>query len=191
MGKRNRLRATRFNEVNVTYTPLDRFQDALRGRPQDRPPIFPMNAGWAAIHFGQSPPAEMARRPELVVEAQIRAQEALGYDCLWAYADPLYIPEAFGCRVRLLDTGAVVDALPWSMEDLESPAELPLPDPRLDGRLPLIIDVVRGLARHAAESIPVIGLFEGPFTTAARILEADIIMRLVLKKPEILDILLD
>lgn len=91
----------------MTYSALERFHDALKGRPQDRVPIFPMIAAWAAVNFSDSPPAQLARKPQRVVDAQIKAMESVGYDAFFAYADPLYIPQAFGCNVRFLE--AILD----------------------------------------------------------------------------------
>ena len=83
----------------MTYSALERFHDALKGTPQDRVPIFPMIAAWAAVNFSDSSPARLAREPQRVVDAQIRAMESVGYDAFFAYADPLYIP-------RLLAVGS-------------------------------------------------------------------------------------
>jgi MtaA/CmuA family methyltransferase len=50
---------------------------------------------------------------------------------------------------------------------------------------------VKGLSDYADGKLPVLGLIEGPFTTACRILEPDLIMRLVYKNPVSLEALLD
>ncbi|MCK4984706.1 MAG: hypothetical protein KAS40_04260 [Desulfobacterales bacterium] len=92
----------------MTYSALERFHDALKGTPQDRVPIFPMIAAWAAFNFSDSPPDQLAREPQRVVDAQIRAMEAVGYDAFFGYADPMYIPQAYGCNVRFLETGQSV-----------------------------------------------------------------------------------
>ena len=72
----------------MTYSALDRFRDAIKGQPKDHAPIFPMIAAWAAAKFSVSPPAELAGDPpQRVVDAQIRAMESAGYDCLLYTSD--------------------------------------------------------------------------------------------------------
>jgi uroporphyrinogen decarboxylase len=170
---------------------MDRFNDALLGKPKDHVPLFPMVAAWAAANFSDLSPDRLALRPEAIVAAQIRAKESMGHDALWAYADPLYIPEAFGCNVRFLETGPLADPLPLTITSLEDIDGVPSPDPREAGRLPLILDVVKDLSEYGDGNLPVLGLFEGPFTTTCRILEPGLIMRMVYKNRAVLEALLD
>jgi MtaA/CmuA family methyltransferase len=175
----------------MPYCPLDRFNDALLGKPKDHVPLFPLIAGWAVANFSDLPLSELVLDPKGIVATQIRARESTGYDALWAYADSLYIPEAFGCRVRFLETGPLADPLPLTITSLEDVERVPLPDARREGRLPLILDAVKGLSDYGAGDLPVLGLMEGPFTTACRILEPELIMRMVYKNPAVLEALLD
>jgi uroporphyrinogen decarboxylase len=174
----------------MTYSEMDRFRDALRGRPLDRVPIFPMIAGWVAGNFSDQPLSRLAGNADLLVEAQIRAKEAVGYDALFAYADPLYVPQAFGCNIRYAETGPLVDPLPLSMNEFEDLEKIPFPNPQKAGRLPVILDAVNGLSAYGGGSVPVVGLFEGAFTTACRMIEADLIMRMIIKKRDLLHALL-
>jgi len=175
----------------MTYSAMDRFNDALLGEPKDHVPLFPMIAGWAAANFSDLPFSELALDPKGIVNVQIKAKESMGYDALWAYADPLYIPQAFGCRVRFLETGPLVDPLSMTVTSMEDIDRFPSPDARLEGRLPLILETVKDLSAYGGGDLPVLGLFEGPFTTACRILEPELIMRMVYKNQEILEALLD
>ena len=175
----------------MTYSALERFHDALKGRPQDRVPIFPMIAAWAAVNFSDSPPAQLARKPQRVVDAQIKAMESVGYDAFFAYADPLYIPQAFGCNVRFLETGPLSDPLPLAITCPEDLDKLPVPDPGKEERLAATLEIVRGLSTYGAGDIPVLGLFEGPITTTCRIFEAELIMRMIYKNPQVLEAILD
>lgn len=175
----------------MTYSALERFQDAIRGEPKDHVPIFPMIAAWAAVNFSDSPPAKLARDPQLVVDAQIRAMEAVGYDAFYAYANPLYIPQAFGCNVRFLETGPLADPLPLSITCLEDLDKLPVPDPVKSQPLAGALEIIQGLSHYGAGNIPVLGLFEGPITTVCRLFEAEFIMRMIYKNPPVLEALLD
>ena len=175
----------------MPYSAMDRFNDALLGRPKDHVPLFPMVAGWAAANFSDLPPAELALDPKGIVDVQIRARESMGYDALFAYADPLYIPEAFGCKVRFLETGPLADPLPIKVTSMVDVDGLSLPDARREGRLPLILEAVKDLSEYGDGDLPVLGLFEGPFTTTCRILEPELIMRMVYKNRAVLEALLD
>lgn len=175
----------------MTYSAMDRFNDALLGEPRDHVPLFPMIAGWAAANFSDSPHSRLALDPKAIADVQIRAKESIGHDALWAYADPLYIPEAFGCKVRFLDTGALVNPLPMTVTSMEDIDRFPLPDARREGRLPVILETVKDLSAYGGGDLPVLGLFEGPFTTTCRILEPELIMRMVYKNRAILEVLLD
>jgi MtaA/CmuA family methyltransferase len=105
--------------------------------------------------------------------------------------DALYIPEAFGCHVRMLETGPLVDPLPLNITSLEDVDQIPRPDPARQGRLPIILETARHLSAYSGGHIPVVGLFEGPFTTACRVIEAELIMRMIYKNAAVLEHLLD
>jgi len=175
----------------MTYSALERFLDAIKGEPKDHVPIFPMIAAWAAANFSDSSPAELAGDPQRVVDAQIRAMEAVGYDAFYGYANPLYIPQAFGCNVRFLETGPLVDPLPLSITCPEDIDKLPVPDPLKAEPLAGALEIIQGLSQYGAGNIPVLGLFEGPITTACRIFEAELIMRMIYKNPPVFEALLD
>jgi MtaA/CmuA family methyltransferase len=173
-------------------SPSQRFSRALEGKPADRVPVLPLLAGWAAHHFSEGPPGESGRHADRLVEIQIKAREVLGHDGLFAYLDPLYIPEAFGCRVRFTATGPLVDPLVISPPvTLQAIDEMPLPDPRHSVRLPVILAAVRKLTDYSHGQVPVIGLFEGPFTTAGRLFETERLLRLIYRNPPVLARMLD
>jgi len=150
-----------------------------------------MNAGWVAANFSDHPFPEVASDPGLLVEAQIRAFEELGHDCLYAYADPLYIPEAFGCRVRYSKTGAIADPLNVTIREEREIDQLPKPEAAKQGRLPMVLRAVEGLAAYARHEVPVIGLFEGPFTSLCRVIDMEQIMRMTHRNRPVLERLLE
>lgn len=175
----------------MDYSSWMRFQDALSGKPRDYVPIFPIGAGWSVANFSDDPPSKVARNPELIIKVHTRAREEMGYDFLFTYVDPLYIPEAFGCNVRFLETGPVVDPLPLTLKVPESLEELPKPDPEKEGRLPVVLEAAEGMSGYSDGNFPVVGLFEGAFTTACRIIEAEQILRMVYRNREVLELYLD
>jgi MtaA/CmuA family methyltransferase len=175
----------------MSYSDMERFNDALKGRPRDRVPILPLNALWVAVNFPDHVFTEVANDPKLVFDAQIWAKELLGYDWLDPHVDPLYIPEAFGCNVRFPETGPLVDPFPIPFSSLKDVERLPVPDFKKVARLPVILETTRLMNEYAKGSVPVLAPFEGPFTTACRTLDAEVVMRMIYKAPKILEALLD
>jgi uroporphyrinogen-III decarboxylase len=94
-----------------------------------------MIGGWAAANFSDVPLSKLAHDPKRIADAQVRAMETVGHDAFFAYADPLYIPEAFGCTVRFTETGPLVDALPHTITSSEDIEKIPRPDARRAGFL--------------------------------------------------------
>ena len=175
----------------MDYTEIARFRDALKGKPKDRVPIFPSISGWAAINFSNVPLSATSQAPKRIIDAQIKAMETVGYDALFACADALYVPEAFGCLVRFPATGPLADPLTFEIRDLEDLDRFPMPHPKKDGRFPVIHEALRGLNAYGGGSLPVLGLFEAAFTTTCRLFEPDLILRMLYKNPSLLEALLD
>jgi MtaA/CmuA family methyltransferase len=175
----------------LSYSELDRFYDAMKGKPKDRVPVFPLNALWVAANYPGCEFSRVITDPKMLFDAQVWAKESLQYDWLDPHGDPLYIPEAFGCNVRLLDTGPLVDPLPIELNSIEDVEGLPAPDIRDSGRLPVVIETTRLMSEYAKGRIPIAAPFEGPFTTLCRIIEAETVMRMIYKRRNILEALLD
>jgi uroporphyrinogen decarboxylase len=150
-----------------------------------------MIAGWAAVNFSDLPLSDLAKNPEAIAKAQIRAREEVGNDALFCYADALFVPEAFGCKVRYPSTGPLVDPLPRTIASIEDVEHFPFPNPRNAGRLPLTLEVVNRLNDFGKGDIPVLGAFEGAFTTTCRVMETDLIMRMTHKNRPVLEGFLD
>jgi [methyl-Co(III) methanol-specific corrinoid protein]:coenzyme M methyltransferase len=176
----------------MVCSPSQRFSAALQRGPADSVPVLPLLAGWAARHFSEDSVLGTGSDSDRIAAVQLRAREALDHDGLFAYLDPLYVPEAFGCRIRLSASGLLAEPLlPAPPPTAEAVEALPLPDPRHSGRLPVILAAVKKLADYSQGEIPVIGLFEGPFTTAGRLLETENLLRLIFRNPPVLTRLLD
>ncbi|RPJ10638.1 MAG: hypothetical protein EHM36_03065, partial [Deltaproteobacteria bacterium] len=150
--------------------------------------VIPSVSGWIA-RFSGVPLKELIATPEAIVRAQIEAQKAVGYDALFAYIDPLYIPEAFGCPLVFLSSGP--DVSPLSIKNEDDVEALSIPDIRRDGRLPVILKVAGELARIPERQVPVLGLVEGPFTTASRILSAERMMRDLIRNRSMVERLIE
>jgi uroporphyrinogen decarboxylase len=168
--------------------PMERVTRAIRPESIQEVPIIPLASLWVA-RFSGIPIGDLIRSGEKIFEAQVRAYESVGYDVLFGYSDPLYVPEGLGCELKLLKTG--LQAVPISVRTAEDIDLLPMPDPRKDGRIPAVLTAVRLLSKYSNGKIPVIPGFEGPLTTAVRTLDADFLMRKIIKDRSFVAKLLD
>jgi MtaA/CmuA family methyltransferase len=174
----------------MSYSALQRFHDAITSAPQDRYPILPLIGGWAATHFSHLRPYEVTLDRATMVKTHIRAAEKMGYDAYYAYIDPLFIPEAFGCEIRFRETGLLVAPLKHNFRTLEDVHNFPLPVLNQGKRLAIVLETVKHLKKYSQGDRPVAALFEGPFTTMSRIFEAELIMRMIYKQTSILQSLI-
>jgi MtaA/CmuA family methyltransferase len=154
------------------------FKKVMAFEEVEEVPAIPSVSGWVA-RFSGLPLKDLFYDPEAIVRAQIEAQRTIGYDALFAYTDALYIPEAFGCPIVFRPSGA--DATPLEINTEEDVKALPVPNIRRDGRLPLLLNVAEQLARLPERGVPVLSLFEGPFTTSSRIMGTERMMRALYK----------
>ena len=175
----------------MTYTDLDRFNDSLKGQPKDRVPVFAGIGLWAATNFPDASFKQIASDPDLIVKALLWGRELIGVDGLYPSVDALYIAEAFGCNVRFLETGPLVDPLPISIDGPEDIDKINFPNPRETGRFPVIMEAARKIRDKTGGEVPLNGVFEGAFTQTCRIIEVEHILRMIYKKPQILEALLD
>lgn len=152
---------------------------ALTGAPCRRPPVLFTGGAWAGRVSGL-PRHRLLGDTAALVEAQVLVHRSVGQDALLAYFDPLFVPEAYGCRLRFLETGPVVEPQPFD--------RVAGPPPRVDeGRLPVVLEAISGLAAYADGRVPVGTLIEGPFTTLARIVGPEVVLRLAIKGPAALE----
>ena len=148
---------------------IDLFRKTMALEEVDEVLVIPSVSEWVST-FSGIPLKELLFNPEAIVSAQTDAQEAAGYDALFAYVDPLYIPEAFGCPLLLRSSGA--DVSPLDIRNKGDAGALRIPSIRKDGRLPLLLDVADQLVHLPRRKVPVLGFAEGPVTTVSRILGA-------------------
>ena len=155
------------------------FHAALAGESVDRPPVFFTGGAWVGRVSG-IPRDRLLSDARALVEAQVFVHEAVGQDALLAYYDPLFIPEAWGCELRFLETGALVNPQPFE--------RMAGPPPGVDeGRMPVVLDAISALVGYGGGSVPVGTLIEGPFTTLSRIVDAEVVLRLAIRDPAALE----
>jgi MtaA/CmuA family methyltransferase len=168
---------------------IDSFRNATALEEVEHIPVIPMVSGWVG-KFSGIPLKTLIYDEEAIVRTQLDGQRTVGYDVLFAYIDPLYIPEAFGCTISFMSTGGA-EVIPLDLQTDTDIASLPFPDIQCDGRLPLMVNVARKLVHHPGREVPVLSLFEGPFTNCARIMGTETMMRALMKKRPVVEHLLE
>lgn len=165
-------------------TPRERVSAVLTGEEADRPPVTPTGGWWVAQTSGLPLP-EVFAKGEVLAEAHLAVQKLAGYDAVYTYFDALAVPEAFGCRVVLKEFGGPSIDTELPLEGPGGVLDRPTPDPRRDGRLPEILKAASILAERTRGSLPVLALFEGPFTTASRLLGATPFLLAMMDDPDL------
>ncbi len=168
---------------------IDAFRKAMALEKEDYIPAIPTVSGWVA-RFSGLPLKTLIYDANAMAKAQIDAQAAVGHDALFAYIDALYVPEAFGCGIGFLSSGAA-DTVPLQLKTFDDVDALPDPDVRKDGRLPLMIELAERLVRVPSRDVPVLSLVEGLFTNCARMMGTETMMRTVMKNKPLIERLLD
>jgi MtaA/CmuA family methyltransferase len=164
---------------------IDTFKKVCALEEVERVPAIPTLSGLAARLSGV-PLKILMYDAEATAKAHLDAQREIGHDALFAYMDALYVPEAFGCRINFLSSGPV-DAEPMALSAAADVEALPDPDVHKDGRLPLILSVVEKLVKAPGREVPVLPLTEGPFTTCARIIGTEKMMRAVFRNRALIE----
>lgn len=160
-------------------TSADLFRAALAGAPVERSPVFFTGGAWVGRTSGL-PRHRLLNDAAALVESQLLVHGLVGQDAVLAYFDPLFIPEVYGCELCFLESGPLVKPLPFS--------RIAGRRPQVDeGRLPVVLDAISGLAGYGGGRVPVGTLIEGPFTTLSRIVGAEVVLRLGIKGPEALE----
>ncbi len=104
---------------------IELFRKVMLLEEVEQVPAIPSVSGWVA-KFSGLPLRTLLFDAGVMAKAQVRAQEAIGHDALFAYCDALYIPEAFGCPLVFRSSGPDVEPLEINgEEDIRS---LPVPD---------------------------------------------------------------
>ena len=150
---------------------LERLIAATRFEATDRTPFMPQLFGLAARAAGVGLDAYV-RGGRLMAECQLRQQERLGNDAVFAFSDLGVETEALGSRLRYYEH-QYPEVVDYALAPADDPARLSLPDPTRDGRMPGVLDALGALRSALGDSVMVAGAVAGPMTLAAQLYGAE------------------
>jgi uroporphyrinogen decarboxylase len=134
---------------------LERCQTVLRGGIPDRVPVCLHNFLMAAEEAG-IPLEKHLTDPEAAARAHILALEKYGYDCITIDLDTTMLAEAMGAR-RDCTPGQPGHLAAPAINSLEEVGKLKPADPLRDGRIPVLLEAVRILAREVGGRVAIRG----------------------------------
>jgi uroporphyrinogen decarboxylase len=161
---------------------LERIRRAVAFRPCDRPPVIAQVFAHAAIASGRSVEAYLSSG-EVAAACQVEAWAHYRYDAVFAVLDLTLEAEAVGGEVQR-HPGQYPSVIrpPFSPDDEFS--RLPRPDPRVDGRMPLVLEMAARLRGACGDEALVAGLVQGPMTLAAQFLGLERALFLAADEPD-------
>ncbi len=128
---------------------------------------------------------EYNRDPKVMAATQIAAVKRFGYDWAWLQVDDCIMFEVLGVGVK--GEGDILPAtygyLPATRETLDS---LPTPDPKKDGRMPVLLEAIKRVKDEFGDDVLVCGRTEAPFSSVALLYGIEETMLLPLMDEELM-----
>ncbi|MCO5052950.1 MAG: uroporphyrinogen decarboxylase [Verrucomicrobiae bacterium] len=158
--------------MNAPLTARQRFINACRCRPNDRPPVWLMRqAGRVLPEYRALKQTytfvELVQNPELAVEVTLQPVRRFGFDAAILFSDILVIPEALGQRYYFKETGGVqMDFAVTSRADIEK-----LSVAAVGERLSYVERALRALRQELGDQTALIGFSGSPWTLATFMME--------------------
>ena len=167
--------------IKETMTSRERTVAALTGKPYDRIPVNLLLSDHAARVIGVTV-GEYQTSATLMAKGQLAAWRSYGMDLINTGPGLTGIAEAAGSRLAFPDnTAYVVETAIKKTSDLD---RLRVPDPHIDGRLPLFLEAASIVLRDAGDQVPVSLTTAGPFTTAANLRGTEHLLRDLRRDPD-------
>nr|NIQ07880.1 hypothetical protein [Candidatus Korarchaeota archaeon] len=148
---------------------MERFEKAISFEETERPPLAYLFFGggkWVLDELGVNFD-DVYYTADGIAKAQMTAKELFGHDNVMSPWGCLTVEaEAFGCKIQRKRDGypQIVERVVKSENDLK---DLSIPDPYKNGRMPLVLDSLKILAKRVGKDAPVIGMICSPFVVAS------------------------
>jgi uroporphyrinogen decarboxylase len=148
-------------------TPLERVRAAYSLSEPDRVPVFPMVSYGSGTPLGYST-WEYCHDAKKMVKSQLHFQERFGPDFVTSFVDVWVFAEAVGVKLDFQENKNP-EPIEYPVKSLEDVERLHVPDPRRDGRLPIIVQGIELLRSKTRGKVPIYSGGQGPFSLAAEI----------------------
>jgi uroporphyrinogen decarboxylase len=147
-------------------TSVERCLTVIRGGIPDRVPVCLHNFMVAAKEAG-TPLEQYLTDPEAAARVHLQAVEKYGHDCILIDLDTTMLAEAMGARRDATANEPGHLAAP-AIDSLEDVAKLSPVDPQRDGRIPVLLEAVRIMARAVGDRVAIrANADQGAFALAA------------------------
>ena len=150
---------------------------ALNGLPCPRPAVGPLAVHYCARFAGRSL-RDYTLQPEVLAECVLRYHDRFRPDAVWLSADTWVNAQAMGAKVGFpgedQPLGGTGDPLIKSAADID---RLPAPDPRSQGRWPLMLEALRRIRQGIGPEVFLVGCFDQyPFSLTCALMGLERIM---------------
>ncbi|MGO8694790.1 MAG: uroporphyrinogen decarboxylase family protein [Rectinemataceae bacterium] len=147
---------------------LERTRKTIAGDTVDHLPAQPMLMMFAARNAGFKY-IDYTKDPRRMAEAQLKAADDFGMDCLLTCSDPareVIDIDGEGSVDWFVDQGPAINEGRAALSDKRRLASLKLPDPNAAGRMQERIEAIRIMRKEAGEGMSIVGWVEGPLALA-------------------------
>lgn len=161
----------------------ERVMAAFNGEKPDRVPVILLLREWPLMQVNFTL-TEAMKYPEKYVYAQYNCLREFGYD---AVGDPQGIHAESGAMGSTIDLveGYPPKVVGFAVKDYARDLpRLKMLDPKKDGWLPVILEIVRQLKNLCRDEYPVYGYVQAPFRHASMLRGFDFVLRDVYKNKE-------
>lgn len=171
--------------------PIDRFYKSLDMVVTDRPPVIPQVtycvAGWLGIDLRK--PAYDAK---LMASSLIEGFRRAGYEGVYVGWEASFniLAEAFGAVLEWVE-GELPRVSKPILEDVDDVDRLSIPDPWMDGRMPIHLEAMEIVCRAIDGEAPVLSYVPGPLTLSTLLLGSSKTFRYLYLKPDRLNRLME
>jgi uroporphyrinogen-III decarboxylase len=145
-----------------------RVETVLRGETPDRVPVCLHNF-WLAAKEAGVPLEQYLTQPEAAARVHLCAVEKYGYDCILIDLDTTMLAEAMGAKRDCTPDEPGHIAAP-AINSLGEAGRLKPVNPQRDGRIPVLLEAVRIMAREVGDRIAIrANADQGAFSLACHI----------------------
>jgi uroporphyrinogen decarboxylase len=172
----------------MAMTGRERIEAVLTMRIPDRVPVFP-NIHFGTARFAGYTITEFATDGKKNAASLIGAWRECGYDGIQVGSDVTVEGEAVGSRVKYPPDNIPAVVEPFLAEPRID--RLRMPDPRRDGRMPVLLESTRIAAKEAGEKAFIVCTVMGPLNLAGQIRGVENLMLDFYDRPGFVEELLD